>query len=114
MTWKVGDKANEARKIVWELVQYTRGRVLDIGSGHFKALPHFIGVDNGAEWGTTGRGADVKADAHDLSLFTDGSCDAVFSSHLLEHIQYEDVPAVLKEWMRVIKIGGYLILYLPS
>lgn len=112
MTWTPGAKANEARKIVWELAPYTRGRVLDIGSGHFKALPHFIGVDNGAEWGP--RGVDVKADAHDLSLFSDGSCDAVFSSHLLEHIHYEDVSAVLKEWMRVVKMGGYLILYLPD
>jgi ADP-heptose:LPS heptosyltransferase len=37
--------------------------------------------------------------------------DFVFSSHLLEHV--EDPQAVLKEWWRVIKHNGFLVLYLP-
>jgi ADP-heptose:LPS heptosyltransferase len=37
--------------------------------------------------------------------------DAVHSSHLLEHV--EDYKAALKEWWRVIKPGGHLVLYLP-
>jgi len=37
--------------------------------------------------------------------------DFVFSSHLLEHL--EKPLDALKEWWRVIKQGGYLVLYLP-
>ena len=113
MTWSLeNSRNNEARKIVWELIPYARGKVLDIGCGAYKALPHFTGVDNGHHWGL--QGIDIASDADDLSRFADASHDAVFSSHLLEHIHYEEVPAVLKEWMRVVKVGGYLMLYLPD
>jgi len=92
-------------------VEYTNGRGLDLGCGQFKAFPHFIGVDNGHHWGM--KGVDVHVNTcEDLSLFASNSMDFVFSSHLLEHIK--DYKSALKEWMRVIKVGGYLILYLPD
>lgn len=111
MTWKIDDpQGDEAAKIRWELVEYTNGRGLDLGCGQFKAFPHFIGVDNGHHWGM--KGVDVHVDTcEDLSLFANESVDFVFSSHLLEHIV--DTRATLKEWFRVIKDDGYLILYLP-
>jgi ADP-heptose:LPS heptosyltransferase/predicted SAM-dependent methyltransferase len=114
MAWSVeSSKNNEARKVVWELVPYMHGRVLDIGCGPYKAFPHFVGVDNGDHWGNNGAFVYVN-DAQDLSLFSDESCDAVFSSHLLEHLHYRDVPKALEEWLRVVKLGGHVILYLPD
>ncbi len=114
MTWSLENSKNdEASKIRWELVPYFHGRVLDIGCGAYKAFPHFIGVDNGHHWGHMGVDVKIK-DAGDLSLFSTQSCDAVFSSHLLEHIEYERVSSVLNEWFRVVKKGGYVILYLPD
>ena len=111
--WSIENAKNdEAAKIRWEIVPYFYGRVLDIGCGAYKCFPHFIGVDNGHHWGP--QGVDVVAEATDMSLFADTSCDTVFSSHLLEHIAYEDVPKALSEWMRVLKTGGHLILYLPD
>lgn len=114
MTWSLANSKNdEASKIRWELVPYMRGRCLDLGSGPYKVFPHFISVDNGHHWGVGG--IDVKVDdAVRLDVFASQSCDLVFSSHLLEHIKYEDVPAALTEWMRVLKTGGHLILYLPD
>lgn len=115
--WRIdGPQGNEAAKIKWELPPYTRGRVLDIGCGPFKAFPHFIGVDNGhhdREFGWENK-ADLIMPGDKLDLIASASCDAVFSSHLLEHFPYEKVPAVLKEWTRVIKTGGHLILYVPD
>ena len=55
---------------------------------------------------------DVTCDCKKLELFASQSMDFVFSSHLLEHI--EDAGAALKEWWRVIKHNGYLVLYLPD
>lgn len=108
--WRREDpQGNEAKKIKYDIVPYTRGRGLDIGCGPFKAYQHFIGVDNGHHWGT--QGADIVTEATDLSLFADESLDFVFSSHLLEHIQ--DIELALSEWFRVIKPGGHLVLYLP-
>ena len=43
--------------------------------------------------------------------FEDGSQDAVFASHCLEHI--EDYRASLADWFRVIRVGGYLIITVP-
>lgn len=113
MTWSIDHAKNdEASKIRWELVPYMYGRCLDIGCGTYKVFPHFIGVDNGHHWGKTG--IDVMSEASDLSLFASQSCDLVFSSHLLEHIYPEKVLDTLKEWFRVIKKGGHLIMYLPD
>ncbi|WP_296340617.1 class I SAM-dependent methyltransferase [Reyranella sp.] len=43
--------------------------------------------------------------------FNDESQDAVYSSHTLEHI--EDSIGALREWFRVLKSGGYLVIAVP-
>lgn len=115
MVWRREDPGgNESGKMLWELVPYTRGFVLDIGCGPYKAFPHFIGVDNRKDTQLFGiqMNPDLTVpDATKMDKFADGSCDAVFSSHLLEHI--EDYKAALKEWWRLVKVGGHLCLYLP-
>ena len=118
MTWKVDDPQGfECMKIRWELVPYTLGKVLDVGCGPRKPFEHFIGVDNDVDAHLFGIQArpDIKIDdAGDLSIFGSQYFDSVFSSHLLEHIEPERVTLVLKEWWRLTKQGGYLILYLPD
>jgi len=114
MVWKIDDpQGQESRKIVWEVAPFLRGRGLDLGAGSFKVLPHVISVDNGHhEMFGHHIQPDVKVQtAEKLDVFASRSMDFVFSSHLLEHI--EDYKAALKEWWRVVKDGGYLILYLP-
>jgi len=114
MTWTIDNSKNdESSKIRWETVPYFHGRVLDIGCGAYKTFPHWVGVDNGHHWGLMGVDEKIK-DAGDLSIFSGQSCDAVFSSHLLEHIEYDRIPDVLTEWMRVTKQDGHLMLYLPD
>jgi ADP-heptose:LPS heptosyltransferase/predicted SAM-dependent methyltransferase len=115
MVWSLdGKQGNEAAKIRWELVPFTGGNVLDLGCGPFKAFPHFIGVDNGhhdAQFGWQNKANVVVDTCEKLSLFASSSMDAVFSSHLLEHIEHPE--RALREWWRVIRCGGYLCLYLP-
>ena len=119
MTWDIkAPQGNEAAKVRWELVPYMRGRALDLGCGPFKVFPHFIGVDNGHHdkrfTGWESR-ADVLVDSCEkLSLFATEFVDCVFSSHLLEHIEYKKVHEVLTEWMRVLRKGGHLVLYIPD
>lgn len=114
LTWTAeNSKADESSKIRWELVPYMRGRCIDIGAGKYKVFPHFISVDNGHHWGLRDIDEPVK-DAKDLSIFASASIDLAYSSHLLEHFHHKDVPAVLREWMRVTKVGGHLALYVPD
>lgn len=114
MVWKIDNpECNESKKIVWEVAPYLRGRGLDIGAGDFKVLPHVISVDNmhhNQAFGFRFK-PDVACDAARLDIFASQSMDFVYSSHTLEHI--EDPAAALKEWWRVLKQGGNLILYLP-
>lgn len=113
--WKAnGPLEPESKKICWDIVPYTRGLGLDIGCGPTKAFDHFIGIDSRKDTGMFGiqMNPDLTVpDACDLSLFADGKYDFAFSSHLLEHI--EDYKAALAEWWRILKVGGYLCLYLP-
>jgi len=114
VTWSLeNSQGNESLKIRWEIVPYTRGKVLDLGCGPFKGYPHFIGVDSCKDSGLFGGRVkpDVVCDCENLSIFASQSIDAVFSSHLLEHIvKWEDA---LKEWWRLVKHGGVMVLYLP-
>lgn len=118
MTWRIDDpQGNESWKIRWQIVEHTRGRGLDIGCGPQKTYAHWISVDNGQDSRLFNHqiNPDVRVEtAEDLSLFSSGSMDFVFSSHLLEHIDYQRVPDTLREWMRVIKTGGHMTLYLPD
>jgi ADP-heptose:LPS heptosyltransferase/predicted SAM-dependent methyltransferase len=115
MVWRADDpEGNEAAKVRWELVPYTRGFGYDLGCGPHKAYPHFIGLDNCVD--TKLFNIHMKPDlkiptCERLTMFASQSADFVFSSHLLEHI--EDYKAALKEWWRVVKVGGHLCLYLP-
>lgn len=113
--WRAEDETgNEAAKIRWELVPYTRGFGYDLGCGSTKAFPHFVGVDNGADEALFNMRVtpDLRLPTCEkLPQLASHSADFIFSSHLLEHI--EDFEATLKEWWRIIKFGGHLCLYLP-
>jgi ADP-heptose:LPS heptosyltransferase/predicted SAM-dependent methyltransferase len=114
MVWRIDDpQGDESSKIKWELVPYTRGRVLDVGCGNHKPFAHFIGVDNNKDAALFGIlcKPDLCMDAENLELVADASMDAVYSAHTLEHV--EDPLKVLKHWWSKIKVDGFLVLYLP-
>ena len=117
MVWKSnGQQGSEAAKVAFDIVHLMHGRVLDLGCGPQKVFPHakhVIGIDNDKDAKIFGLKAnpDIPASCERLDMFADGSVDVVFSSHMLEHIK--DYKASLRDWWRVIKPGGRLILYLP-
>lgn len=43
--------------------------------------------------------------------FADESQDYVYASHVLEHVT--NWPETLREWFRVLKVGGYLVITVP-
>jgi len=51
----------------------------------------------------------MRKDARKLDYYPAEHFNYVYSSHLLEEIQ--DTEPTLKEWVRVLKPGGYLVLY---
>lgn len=113
MTWDIKTSCGrESDKIAHLVVPYLQGKGLDVGCGPAKVWHRCIGVDSLKDYnGQRPPSVDIVCDAEKLELFKDASLDYVYSSHFLEHTV--DYKSVLKEWWRVIKSGGYLVLYLP-
>ena len=113
MVWDINTSCgNEQDKIASLAVPYLQGKFLDLGCGLSPVWPTAIGIDAGNTFGL--RTAGIRGDIADLSMFQNESMDAIFSSHALEDFPREQVPAVLREWARVLKVGGNLVLYVPS
>jgi SAM-dependent methyltransferase len=89
-------RADEAERLARPMVR------LNVGSGDIQ-IPGYTNVD-------------IKSgiDARKLP-YADGSVDEVYASHLLEHFDYNgEVPAVLREWVRVLRPGGLLRISVPD
>ena len=57
---------------------------------------------------------DIVADMMDLGAIADGRFDAVYSSHNIEHVFPHEVPVVLREFSRVLKDDGVLVITCPD
>ncbi len=57
---------------------------------------------------------DVVARAHELTMFADSSVDEIEACHLLEHLPLHEAQAAIREWARVLRPGGSLLLELPN
>lgn len=55
---------------------------------------------------------DVEADLRKLP-FPDDYADQARAIHVIEHFQVWEAPAVIKEWVRVLKPGGELVIECP-
>lgn len=96
-----------------EVIEYTKGLGVEVGCGLNKIHTGAIGINlvlSDMDFGYP-FGAQIKADGISLPWFTDNSLDYLFSSHCLEH--FHEPEKALKEWTRVIREGGYLVLILP-
>ena len=57
---------------------------------------------------------DIVGTLTDMSLVNTGSVDAVYSSHNIEHIFPHEVPIALKEFYRVLKDDGIVVIKCPD
>ena len=80
-------------------------KILDVGFRGYgenpvPIFPHAIGIDT-----------DYPGYDGIRLPFDDCSVDSVFSSHMLEHVIDYDV--VIRDWHRVIKVGGFIVCVVP-
>jgi predicted SAM-dependent methyltransferase len=98
--------------------KYCGGMGVDIGSGGDPVCEWAIQIDLPFEQRMhynpeyCYKPIHLEGDGRDLYWFRDGVLSWAYSSHLLE--DYADWNPVLREWMRVVKVGGYLIILIPD
>lgn len=97
---------SETAKIRDRVLAFCKGKGIDIGCKDDKIVPTALGIDR-----KPAKGVDKVLDASAPLPYTDGEFDYVYSSHCLEDI--EDTERTLAEWLRILRKGGYIILYLP-
>jgi SAM-dependent methyltransferase len=93
------NKGNAKSFIEYKALKYCLGKGIDVGAG---------------DWPLKGAMAvreEERVNAYKLDIFNDDSLDFVFSSHCLEHLY--DWRKALILWIKKIKKGGILFLYLP-
>jgi predicted SAM-dependent methyltransferase len=57
---------------------------------------------------------DYVGDCQTLAPFDANSIEALYASHVLEHVPYAELQATLKEWHRVLVPGGKLMVAVPD
>jgi SAM-dependent methyltransferase len=89
------------------------GRVLklNLGCGD-KILDGYVNVDVAAS--RAGKRPDVLCDLRALTPFEENTVDEILSVHVVEHFWRWEVVGILKEWARVLKPGGLMVLECPN
>jgi SAM-dependent methyltransferase len=96
----------ETSKIRSHVLHYfSDGKGIDVGCSRDPLTRTCVAFDQ-SDWPEVTHRGDARA-----LPFGDAEFDWLWSSHLLEH--FEDTAAVLKEWVRVLKPGGTIGLYVP-
>ena len=85
-----------------------RAHWVNLGCGT-RPLAGFVNVDLlDAPW------VDIVADVSGPIPFDNGSVDLLYASHVLEHLPSAQVPGVLREWRRVLRDGGRILIAVPD
>jgi len=83
-------------------------RQLEIGCGPSR-IDGFETLNIVPAWGV-----DYVGDASRRMPFKDGTFDLVYASHVLEHVPWYLVEGTLREWIRVLRAGGCLEIWVPD
>lgn len=109
---------SETEKYRHLVAEYCTGVGVDIASQGVQVVPWAISYDlPHAEFNKYANGNPPKGPIHLRGFanklpFEDKSLDFLYSSHYIED-ELDWIP-IIKEWDRVIKIGGHMIILLPD
>jgi GT2 family glycosyltransferase/ADP-heptose:LPS heptosyltransferase len=96
---------SETAKIRDRVLLFCKGKGIDIGCGRDPLTDTCVALDD-ENWPEV----TMQADARRIPI-SDGTFDWIYSSHAIEDI--DDTDAVVKEWTRLVKKGGRLIVATP-
>jgi predicted SAM-dependent methyltransferase len=94
------------------LSPYCTGNGIDLGFGGDPINESAVRIDLPSPYSEGLFPTQLAGDASRLHWFADSVLDYVFSSHLLE--DFPHTADVLREWLRVLKPGGLLVIGCPD
>lgn len=102
------------RGIIYHLNSYKKWKELsnhqyislELGSGPKKGINGWTTVDL--------CGSDINHDLRKGIPLPDGRVDRIYSSHMFEHIPYNELLKFINECHRVLKVGGVLSVCVPN
>lgn len=98
------------------LAPFCEGYGIDVGFGGDPITPAALRMDLPRPYARTGQALPVQlgGDCRDLYWFGNGVLDYLYSSHVLEDFDREQTVPILREWARVVRSGGHLVLLQPD
>jgi len=94
--------------------------ILHVGAGHRNNGAKLPSAFHGSDWTEIrldidpANEPDIIGSMLDMAAVTDASVDAIYSAHDIEHVYAHEVPQVLKEFLRVLKPDGFLVVTCPD
>jgi protein O-GlcNAc transferase len=94
--------------------------ILHVGAGHPKNGARLLPAFQTPEWKElrldidSANEPDIVGSMLNMESVADDSVDAIYSSHNIEHVYAHEVSLVLKEFVRVLKPDGFLIVTCPD
>ena len=88
---------------------------IDIGAGGDPLNAWCWTLDLPAPYTAVGATPQIlRGTVRDLSMFCDSALDYIYTSHLLEDFHYPEMCAILRDFARILRPGGHVLLYLPD
>ena len=94
--------------------------ILHVGPGHRSNGAKLPAAFQGSDWKELRldidptNEPDIFGSMRDMAAVANESVDAIYSAHNIEHVYAHEVPLVLKEFLRVLKPDGFLIVTCPD
>lgn len=77
-------------------------------------IPLIGGFFSRKEWGSYPKNVKIGNIVTGLPAIESNSCDNIYSSHVLEHLSYEDMKMALNNTFNMLKIGGTFRFVIPD
>lgn len=83
---------------------------LNLASGQRPFKADWVNIDIKEQ----GYPLDIVTDIKDLRMIPDESVEVAVLHHVVEHIAIHDLEQYIGEWLRVLKVGGRLAVFVPN
>lgn len=97
----------QTRRQIRERVTRPKPLQVELGAGAKAGSDGWVTLDRHT-------GSDLCWDLRKGIPFPDGSVDSLYSSHMLEHLQFSETQALLKEALRVLRSEGTFSVCVPN